>query len=105
MNKKSPSLLVRVVFPLLLLATVSLCVAVLLPGMRRLARRQREIQRLREDVRARHERKGQWKREIRSLETDEGIERVARDELHLVKPGERIFVFEPQAPTSTERRP
>ena len=104
-NKRSLPPTARVAFPLLVGATVCVCGAVLLPGFRGLHKRQGEIEAGRKKVAAAEERLLECQREIKELETDEGIERVAREELYLVKPGERIFIFEQEPATPGERRP
>lgn len=94
MNKKSPSPAERIALPLIILAVVCLCAYVLLPGIRRLHERGRDIRALGKEKAAAAERVRQCQRQIRELDTDKGIERVARDELRLVKPGEIVFFFE-----------
>ncbi len=105
MNKKSPSRVARIGFPLIVVAMVCLCVAVLVPGIRRLHERRGQIEVLREDLKAARERVRQCRREIEELGTDEGIERVAREELRLAKPGETVFDFEKEPRTSGEAKP
>jgi len=43
------------------------------------------------------EEREQLKKEIQLLQTDEYIERIARDELGLVKPGELVYKFTEKA--------
>ncbi len=113
MNKKSPSRVARIGFPLIVVAMVCLCVAVLVPGIRRLHERRGQIEVERERKKAAEQCVLRLKREKNELETDEGIERVAREELRLAKPGETVFDFEkePHIPgeakprTPSERRP
>jgi len=104
-NKKSLSPGARVAFPLIVGATVCMCGAVLLPGFRGLHTRQAEIEARRDKVEAVEARRLECQREMKELETDDGIARVAREDLHLVKPGERIIVFEQEPATPGERRP
>lgn len=104
-NKKTLSRGARVAFPLIVAATVCLCAAVLVPGLRGLNRLQAEIEARRAAKAAAEARRFQSQREIEELKTDVGIERVARDELYLVRPGERVIVFEQEPGIPSERRP
>jgi len=105
MNKKSPSPAGRFARPLIILAVVCLCAYVLLPGIRRLHERARDIRELAKDKEAAAEGVHECQRQISELDTDKGIERVARDELHLVKPGEIIFFFEKKPRLAREADP
>ena len=105
MNKKSPPHGSRIAFALIAAATVCLCVAVLVPGVRRLYERKREEGATLQEKKSLEEDIVRYRREKKELETDEGIERVARDELHWVKPGETIFVFEKTPETAAESEP
>ena len=104
-NKKTPSRTTRFVEAAIAITVAGLFVALLVPGIRRLHERQQEIQDLREAVKAARERVEDRRRQIQELGTDEGIERAAREELHLAKPGEKIFVFEQEPAAPDERRP
>jgi len=105
MNKKSPSPAKRVVFLLAAVTVVCLCVGALVPGIRGLNKRQREIEALRYERQTRQDQILLYQREIAEMSTDAGIERVARDELNLVKPGETVFVFEKDPDDSDEPGP
>jgi cell division protein FtsB len=104
-NKKSPSRTTRFIEAAIAIAVACFFVALLIPGLRSLHERRLEIQQLRQEVEAARQRVEDRRREIQELGTDEGIERAAREELHLAKPGEVVFVFEQEPPAPGERRP
>jgi len=104
-NKKTLSRGARVAFPLIVVATVCACAAVLVPALRGLHRLRTEIEALRAEKEAAEACLLHCQRETEELKTDAGIERIARDDLHLVRPGERVFVFEQGPGTPSERRP
>jgi cell division protein FtsB len=104
-NKKSPSRTTRIIEAAIAIAVACVFVALLVPGIRSLHERRQQIQHLRRDVAAAERRIEDRRRQIQDLGTDEGIECAAREELHLVKPGEVIFVFEKEPPAPGERRP
>jgi cell division protein FtsB len=94
MNKKSPPRGSRIALALIVAATVCLCVAVLVPGVRHLHEAERQKRTTLQEKKKAEDDILRLQREKEDLETDEGIERVARDDLHYAKPGETIFVFE-----------
>lgn len=113
MNRKMLSRGERIGLGLLIALVVGLCALALVPGARQLHRTSVEIERLRAEKRASEQRLAELKTEQREADSDEWIERVARDELHLVKPGEVIYDFsrkpgapsEAAAPSPGERSP
>ena len=100
MNKKSPPRVARIAFPLILVGAVGLSVAVLIPGVRQLHARQKQIDAAGAEKKAAEQSVLRLRREISESETDVWIERVARDELHWAKPGETVFVFGKQPVTA-----
>jgi len=100
MNRRSPSKPERIAFGIILAAVVCLCAALLVPGFRRLHERHNRINDLTNDVKADEGKKHEREREIAELDTDEGVERAAREDLHYAKEGETVFDFEPAAPPS-----
>jgi len=105
MNKKSPPRLARIAFPLILVGTVCLSVAVLIPGVRQLHARQMQIEAVRAEKKAAEESLLRLRREIDDADSDAWVERVARDELHWAKPGETVFVFGKESDTAGQRSP
>ena len=104
-NKKSPSRTTRFIEAAIALAVACFFVVLLVPGIRSLHERRLEIQELREAAQAARQRVEDRRRHIQELGTDEGIERAAREELHLVKPGEVVFVFEQEPAAPGEGNP
>ena len=100
MNRRSLSKPERIAFGIILVAVVCICAVLLVPGFRRLHERHNQIDELTDEVKAEEQKKHEREREIAELDTDEGIEHVAREELRLVKPGETVFDFEAAAPSS-----
>ncbi|MBN1917014.1 MAG: septum formation initiator family protein [Verrucomicrobia bacterium] len=94
MNRKSSTPAERIAFGVILVAVVCLCAVLVVPGLRRLHERHEQIEALKEERNAEEQKKLRAEREIGELSTDEGIERVARQELRLVKPGEVVFDFD-----------
>jgi cell division protein FtsL len=105
MNRKSPSTAERIAFGIILVAVVCLCAVLLVPGLRRLHERHNQINQLNDERKAEEQKKLRAEREIAELATDKGIERAAREELRLVKPGEIVFDFGPAAPGSAAETP
>ena len=105
MNKKTPSPTKRVAIPLIAVVIVCLCIGALVPGMRALHKLRRETAACRQQKKAQERHVAQLRFEVEhDSNTDEWVERVAREDLHLAGPGETIFVFEPD-PRTPERRP
>jgi cell division protein FtsB len=102
MNRRTLSRGERVALALLIGVVVCLCGLALVPGARQLHRRSVEIEQLRADKRAAQQHVLDLEREKSAANTDEWIERVARDELHRVKPGEVIYDFSKKPGTSGE---
>ena len=83
-------------YPLLLLTTVIFCIYLLIPGFKSVRNRKKFIETLKQRHREKLLTNEQSKLEIKNMDSDQSIEKVARDELHLVKPGETIFILEPE---------
>ena len=65
-----------------------------------------EYERLRQEVQKLEEENQQLKEEIKALKTDpSAIERVAREELKMVKPGEVVITLPEKKGKSTEDKP
>ncbi len=65
-----------------------------------------EYERLRQEVQKLEEENQQLKEEIKALKTDpSAIERVAREELKMVKPGEVVITLPEKKDKSTEDKP
>ncbi|RJP21241.1 MAG: septum formation initiator family protein [Candidatus Abyssobacteria bacterium SURF_5] len=79
------------------------CVYVLRPGYQRYVEQKKEVERLEAEIKqleAEHDRLEQQKQAL-SDEDPEQIERLAREKLHLTKPGETLFRFK-KKPETTE---
>jgi cell division protein FtsB len=100
MNRRTLTRGERVALALLIVAVVALCGAALVPGARELHKRSVEIERLRTEKHAAEQRLADLNREKSMADTDEWIERVARDDLHLAKPDEVIYDFSRKPATS-----
>jgi len=105
MNRRSPFRLGRIAFGITLIATVCLCAVLLVPGLRQLHERRKQIAALAEERKAEEQRKLRCEREFDELRTDEGIERAAREDLRYVKDGETVFDFTPAASDSETPAP
>ena len=95
----------RIVVLLLFVAAVLAVVVWYLPLIRYNERMRQEIMRRNVQVRQEEERSKQLEGAIRALKTDpRAIERVAREKLGYVKPGETRIQFEPPVTNSPARR-
>ncbi len=83
-------------YPLLFVITIIVCIYFLIPGFKSVANRKKFIETLKQRNREKQLTIEQLKLEIKNMDSDQSIEKVARDELHLVKPGEVIFILEPE---------
>ena len=102
MNRRTLSRGERIGLGLLIALVVCLCAMALVPGARQLHRRSVEIECLRAEKLAAEQRLAELQREKSEADTDEWIERVARDELRLVKPNEVIYDFSKKPGASSE---
>ena len=62
------------------------------PVLRLQYQQQRELQTLQEELEGLKDRNADLRQQIDELKTPEGVERVARESLGLVKPGEHAYV-------------
>ncbi|UCD57098.1 MAG: septum formation initiator family protein [Candidatus Hydrogenedentota bacterium] len=71
------------------------CVYVLKPGFEKYVEHRNEVQRLEAEIRELEAERVRLEQQMRALEEEdpEYIERLAREKLHLSKPGETVFRF------------
>lgn len=86
--KKAPRIL-------LICLIIAGCLYVLKPGFEQYVERRNEIKRLEAEIEALEAERVKLEAQMRSLEEEnpEVIERLAREKLHMSKPGETIFRF------------
>ena len=77
---------------------VAACVYILRPGFVKYIEHRNEVARLEAEIKALEAERTKLEEEMRALQEGdpERIERLAREKLHLVKPGETIFRFKPK---------
>ena len=77
---------------------VAACLYILRPGFAKYAEHRNEIKRLEAEIMALEAERARLEAEMHAFEEGdpEYIERLAREKLHLVKPGETIFRFKPK---------
>jgi cell division protein FtsB len=99
-----------------ILALLLVCVALVVHeiygehGYLALRREKKEYDSLRQEVRRLQDENQQLEKRIEGLKSDpKAIERVARDQMHMARPGERIYTLpekdkdpKPQDPTATD---
>jgi len=83
---------------LLFAALLAACVYILQPGYAKYVEHRNEIGRLEAEIEALEAERARLEKDMQALEEEdpEYIERLAREKLHLVKPGETIFRFKPK---------
>ena len=84
-------------YPLFVLL-VAACLYILQPGFAKYVDHRNEIKRLEAEIKELEAERARLEEEMRALQEGdpERIERLAREKLHLVKPGETIFRFKPK---------
>lgn len=88
----------------LLIGIIAGCLYTLRPGYARYAEHQREVERLKVEIRELEAERRELEKEMQALkdEDPEQIERLAREKLHMTKPGETLFRFKKkQEPSET----
>ena len=83
----------RYLFWILLVISIVLCVWMLIPDYLRLTAIKKEHRDLINEKEACEQERRMLGEEVELMKEDDYIERVAREELKLVKPGETIYVF------------
>lgn len=87
----------------LILLAVILAAWIVYPALRIQYQHERELQTLESDLDALKARNETLRDEVEALKTPEGVERIARENLGMVKPGEQAYVVtgvESEEPTS-----
>ena len=75
-------------------------------GILALRKEQREVQTLRQQIQQLQQENDQLDKQVRALKSDpKAIERVAREQMHLARPGEIIYTLPEKAPTKTPSSP
>ena len=94
------------------LTLVLVCVALIVHeiygehGYLALRREQREYESLQQEIRRLQEENQQLERRIEALKSDpKAIERVARDQMHMARPGERIYTLPEQDKDGKSQNP
>jgi cell division protein FtsB len=92
-----------------ILALLLVCVALVVHeiygehGYLALRREKREYDSLQQEVRRLQEENQQLERRIEALKSDpKAIERIARDQMHMARPGERIYTLPEKVPESQD---
>jgi len=104
---QSPSLLRRHARTLLVAALAALLVHDIFGahGLLAMRRRQKEIGRLRQEITQVNAENRELAEQVKALKTDPKlIERIAREEMGLARPGELIFKLPPAAPPDTPKK-
>ena len=90
---------------------VLLCIALIVHeifgqhGILGLRREQGQVQSLRQQIQQLQQENEQLDKQIKALRSDpKAIERIAREQMHLARPGERIYIF-PEKDSKTEQDP
>ena len=88
-------LAVRILKYLLMALITAGCVYVLRPGFTKYVEHRNEVKRLEAEIEELEQERAELEKEMLALQQGdpEYIERLAREELHLSKPGETIFRF------------
>ncbi|MGI5977045.1 MAG: FtsB family cell division protein [Candidatus Limivicinus sp.] len=95
---QTKSILIRIAAVSLLLYTLVL----LGTSLRKLSFAEQECRQLRSDVQVLRDDNGRLKKRHEFVESDEGMERLARERLGLVMPGEKIYYFMTEGVDSEE---
>jgi cell division protein FtsB len=86
---------------LLFLLIIAGCLYLLRPGYERYVEHEKEIERLKAEIKDLESERAQLEKQMQALkdEDPEQIERIAREKLHLTKPGETVFRFKKKPET------
>lgn len=75
-------------------------------GYLALRRQQQELQRLEKEIKRLEEENRHLVEEIQSLKTDpRAVERVAREELKMARPGEKVIILPPEKSSASKSAP
>ncbi len=98
MKKKSRSNL-KIIFPVILILSISLSIIILVRGQRLVDTTEQNVRNLKIDIENKERVNLDLHEKIDKMDTASYIEKVARDELMMARPGETIYIFvEPETP-------
>ena len=84
----------KFVYPLILVLSIALSIVIISRGQHSVDTTKQRLEDLKEEQKRKGSANQQLSKTIDKMHTREYIERVARDELKMARPGETIYIFE-----------